>query len=149
MTWGAPRATGTRFDVQQDDDREDGSGGAGAGAQRLDKWLWFARVLKSRTQAAALVSDGKVRINRVRALKPSQSVRSGDVLTISVRGDVRVLKVELPGVRRGPPAEARTLYEDLTPVAPEPARPVAERASGTGRPTKLERRLVDRLKRRQ
>lgn len=134
--------------MQQDDQSDGGSGRVGAGEQRLDKWLWFARVLKSRTQAAALVSDGKVRINRVRALKPSQSVRPGDVLTITVRGHVRVLKVEFPGVRRGPPPEARTLYEDLTPPSPDTRGSIAERAAGTGRPTKLERRLIDRLKRR-
>lgn len=134
--------------MQQDDQSDGGSGRVGAGEQRLDKWLWFARVLKSRTQAAALVSDGKVRINRVRALKPSQSVRPGDVLTITVRGHVRVLKVEFPGVRRGPPPEARTLYEDLTPPPPDTRGSIAERAAGTGRPTKLERRLIDRLKRR-
>lgn len=136
-----------QVEVQQDDDSKEGSSErAAAGDQRLDKWLWFARVLKSRTQAAALVSDGKVRINRVRALKPSQSVRPGDVLTITLRGDVRVLKVSQPGVRRGPPPEARSLYEDLTPAKPKPPLPAAERAAGTGRPTKLERRLIDRLK---
>lgn len=139
---------GLQVDVQQDDDSDGGFGRVGAGEQRLDKWLWFARVLKSRTQAAALVNDGRVRINRVRALKPGQSVRPGDVLTISVRGKVCVLKVEQPGVRRGPPPEARTLYEDLTPASTKPRIPVAERASGAGRPTKLERRLIDRLRRR-
>ena len=77
------------------------------GTQRLDKWLWFARIIKSRTLAAQLVEDGKVRVNRARAAKPSQTVRPGDVLTIAIRGHVQVLKVLAPGVRRGPPAEAR------------------------------------------
>ena len=86
-----------------------------AGTQRLDKWLWFARVIKSRTLAAQLVEDGKVRVNRVRASKPSQVVRSGDVLTIAVRGRVRLLRVLAAADRRGPPAEARMLYEVVLP----------------------------------
>jgi ribosome-associated heat shock protein Hsp15 len=85
------------------------------GTQRLDKWLWFARILKSRTLAAQLVEDGKVRVNRVRASKPSQAVRSGDVLTIAVRGRVQLLRVLGVADRRGPPAEARMLYEVVQP----------------------------------
>lgn len=85
------------------------------GTQRLDKWLWFARIIKSRTLAAQLVEDGKVRVNRVRATKPSQVVRSGDVLTIAVRGRIQVLKVLAASERRGPPAEARLLYEVVSP----------------------------------
>src|SRR5262245_2989418 len=81
--------------------------------QRLDKWLWFARVLKSRTLAAELVERGKVRVNRVRVVKPSHTVRAGDVLTINLRGRVLVLKVLATGMRRGPPPEARLLYERL------------------------------------
>jgi ribosome-associated heat shock protein Hsp15 len=116
--------------------------------QRLDKWLWFARVSKSRTLAAALIEAGKVRVNRTRATKPSQAVRPGDVLTIALRGHVQVLKVAAPGVRRGPPAEARQLYVVLTPAATtSPPRNLmaAVRNRGTGRPTKRERRLTDRL----
>jgi ribosome-associated heat shock protein Hsp15 len=89
--------------------------GGGAEAQRLDKWLWFARVVKSRTLAAALVIDRKVRVNRERASKPSQMLRVGDVVTVAVHARVRVLKVLAAGARRGPPAEACLLYEDLTP----------------------------------
>jgi ribosome-associated heat shock protein Hsp15 len=83
--------------------------------QRLDKWLWFARIVKSRTLAAQLVQDGKVRINRAKVAKPAQTVRPDDVLTISIRGGVQVLRVIAPGARRGPPAEARLLYELLSP----------------------------------
>jgi ribosome-associated heat shock protein Hsp15 len=85
------------------------------GSQRLDKWLWFARVARSRTLAAQLVLEGKVRVNRTRAAKPAQTVRPDDVLTIAVSGRVRVLRVLAPGARRGPPAEARLLYEALEP----------------------------------
>jgi ribosome-associated heat shock protein Hsp15 len=84
-----------------------------AQSQRLDKWLWFARMTKSRTLAAQLIEDGKVRINRAKAAKASQIVRTGDVLTITLRGSVEVVKVLAPGVRRGPPPEARLLYEAI------------------------------------
>lgn len=128
----------------EDDDDAPGP----AGVQRLDKWLWFVRAIKTRTQAAQLVTEGKVRLNRQRVEKPSQPVRQGDVVTVNVRGHIRVLKVMAPGTRRGPPVEARTLYEDLTPPpAPKPlADPHASRPAGAGRPTKKERRQTDRLK---
>ena len=82
--------------------------------QRLDKWLWFARVVKSRTLAAELVVLGKVRVNRVRAVKASQTLRPGDVVTLALAGRVLILKVLAPGVRRGPAAEARRLYQPLS-----------------------------------
>jgi ribosome-associated heat shock protein Hsp15 len=118
------------------------------GAQRLDKWLWFARIVKSRTLAAGLVEDGKVRVNRERVSKPSAGVRVGDVVTVAVRARVLVLKVCAPGARRGPPAEARQLYEDMSPPsAPVQTPEVApgQREPGSGRPTKRERRAIDRL----
>src|SRR6478672_3967667 len=86
-----------------------------AGSQRIDKWLWFARIIKSRTLAVQLVVEGKVRVNRVKASKPSQTVRVGDVLTVTLRGRVDILQVLAPGERRGPPEEARRLYEVLSP----------------------------------
>jgi ribosome-associated heat shock protein Hsp15 len=82
--------------------------------QRLDKWLWFARVIKSRTSAAKLVEAGHVRINSIRTDNPAKSVRPGDVLTIALDRHVRVLKILLPGERRGPFEEAKLLFEDLT-----------------------------------
>jgi ribosome-associated heat shock protein Hsp15 len=97
-------------DLERDDDASQP-----AGTQRIDKWLWFARIIKSRTSAAELVTEGKVRINRVKATKPSQSVRVGDVLTVTLRGKVDILQVLAPGERRGPPEEARRLYEVLSP----------------------------------
>jgi ribosome-associated heat shock protein Hsp15 len=116
---------------------------------RLDKWLWYARVVKSRTLATGLVEDGKVRLNRERMTKPSQAVRIGDVLTISVGPRVRILEVAAMGTRRGPANEAQALYVDRTPPPPPPAAPVpllsGERPSGAGRPTKRDRRLIARL----
>jgi ribosome-associated heat shock protein Hsp15 len=119
------------------------------GRQRIDKWLFFARVVKSRTLAAKLVEAGKVRINSEKVLAPAHAVKPGDGLTISLDRRVVVLKVLAPGTRRGPAEEARTLYEDLS-APPEPAAlapaPPALRDEGTGRPSKRERRETDRLK---
>jgi ribosome-associated heat shock protein Hsp15 len=123
-----------------------------AASQRLDKWLWCARLAKTRTQAAALVSGGKIRINRVKTEKPAHAVKVGDVITASLGPKVRVLAVKAIGDRRGSAEIARLLFDDLTPVpAPsENAQPSTgssgHRDSGTGRPTKRDRRLIDRLK---
>ena len=121
-------------------------------SQRLDKWLWFARVAKSRTLAATAVTEGKIKVNRVRAEKASQLVKVGDVITSRLTRTVRVLKVAAIGARRGPAIEAQRLYEDLTPPPErkiEEADPTAwaERAPGSGRPTKRDRRQIDDLKR--
>lgn len=81
--------------------------------QRLDKWLWCARFMRARADCAALVAEGKIRINRQPTEKAHAKLRPGDVLTVPVRGDVRVLRVVALAARRGPAAEAATLYEDL------------------------------------
>lgn len=125
---------------------------AEASAQRLDKWLWFARLARTRTLAARLVEGGKVRVNREKVLKPAHNVKPGDVITAAVGGRVRVARITDPGMRRGPAEEARGLYEDLTPpMEPAMARPAGSssdqpRPSGTGRPTKRERRKLDDMK---
>ena len=81
--------------------------------QRLDKWLWHARVVKARTSAAALVESGHVRINGVREKAPGHGVKAGDVITIGLDRGVRLLKVVGFSERRGDAASARVLYEDL------------------------------------
>ena len=81
--------------------------------QRLDKWLWHARVVKARTSAAALVEAGHVRVNGVREKTPGHSVKAGDVLTIGLDRTVRVLKVVGFSERRGDASAARVLYDDL------------------------------------
>jgi ribosome-associated heat shock protein Hsp15 len=133
--------------ADQDDDEDDAHAVA-LGSQRLDKWLWFARVLKSRTLAATAIAEGRVRVNRIKITKPAQSVKAGDVLTIALREKVLVLRLLAPGQRRGPPPEARLLYEDLTPPpVPRPDEAAhGERERGSGRPSKRDRRLIDRLK---
>ncbi len=81
--------------------------------QRLDKWLWHARVVKARTSAAQLVESGYVRINGVRETSPGHAVKTGDVITIALDRSVRVLKVIGFSERRGDATSARVLYEDL------------------------------------
>ncbi len=81
--------------------------------QRLDKWLWCARFMRARTDCAALVSQGSIRINRQATDKAHAKLRLGDVLTVPVRGQVRVVRVLALAARRGPPAEAVGLYEEL------------------------------------
>jgi len=120
------------------------------GRQRIDKWLFFARAVKSRSLAARIVVAGRVRINRDKAAQASDTVKAGDVLTITLDRRILVWKVLAPGMRRGPAEEARTLYEDMSPApaAHDPALPDAVapmRQAGSGRPTKRERRQTDRL----
>jgi ribosome-associated heat shock protein Hsp15 len=81
--------------------------------QRLDKWLWHARVVKARTSAAALVEAGHVRINGVREKAPGHAVKIGDVLTVGLDNSVRIMKVVAFSERRGDATAARVLYEDL------------------------------------
>jgi ribosome-associated heat shock protein Hsp15 len=81
--------------------------------QRLDKWLWHARVVKARTSAAALVEAGHVRINGVREKAPGHPVKIGDVVTVGLDRTVRILKVVGFAERRGDSSAARVLYADL------------------------------------
>ncbi len=81
------------------------------GWQRLDKFLFHARFAKSRAIAAGLIGAGCVRINRQTTEKPHAKLRPGDVLTLNLPRDVRVVRVRALGVRRGPPEEAQGLYE--------------------------------------
>jgi len=129
-----------------DDAPEDTASREKTPAQRLDKWLWFARFARTRTLAARLVEGGKVRVNREKILKPAQNVKMGDVITAAVGGRVRVARITSPGVRRGPADEARGLYEDLTPALDEEnadGESPTGRAAGGARPTKRERRKLD------
>ena len=81
--------------------------------QRLDKWLWCARLMKARADCARLAEAGMVRINRQPTEKAHARLRLGDVLTVPLRGQVRVLEVVALGKRRGPAAEAQGLYREL------------------------------------
>ena len=116
--------------------------------QRIDKWLWHARVVRTRSSAAALVDDGHVRLNGERVSANSQPVKTSDVLTIALDRHIRIMKVMGFAERRGDATDAAKLFEDLTPK-PEPGASVAAasgaRDPGAGRPTKQERRAIDRL----
>ena len=119
-------------------------------AIRIDRWLWFARFFKSRSLATKLVQGRKVRVNKVVIGKASVAVKVGDVLTFPQSRAIRVVRIEALGTRRGPAPEAAALYADLAPPDPaaeramQPAR-AARREAGAGRPTKAERRAIDRL----
>ncbi|HYB41829.1 MAG TPA: RNA-binding S4 domain-containing protein, partial [Candidatus Methylomirabilis sp.] len=114
---------------------------------RIDKWLWAARLFKSRTLAAQACAGGKVHLND-QAAKPARGVRVGDLLSISRPGGGRIVRVAALTDRRGSGAAAAALYEDRTPPPPPRAirvPPPGYRPPGAGRPTKRERRLIDRL----
>ena len=97
---------------------------------RIDKWLWFARLVRTRTAAQRLAVSGRVRINREKNTSASQLIRVGDVLTVTLDSGVRVLRVMHLGERRGPAVLARTLYEDLSPPAPGFKAATARTTSG-------------------
>jgi ribosome-associated heat shock protein Hsp15 len=88
------------------------------GEQRLDKWLWFARVAKTRSQAARLVADGYVRVNGTRVTKAARPVAAGDVLTLALTREVRILRVRGPGERRGAYVDACRLFDELAMTSP-------------------------------
>jgi ribosome-associated heat shock protein Hsp15 len=114
---------------------------------RIDKWLWAARFFKTRSLAAAACAGGKVDVND-EAAKPAKVVRPGDVVKLTVPRGRLVARVVAVDERRGPPARARALYEDLTPPAPPRVgqAPPPYRPPGTGRPTKRQRREIERLR---
>ncbi len=112
--------------------------------QRLDKWLWFTRVVKTRSLAQKLIKGGHVRVNLQRVSSPSHQLKTDDVLTVTLSRQVKVLKFIDAGTRRGPAVEAVTLYEDLTPP-PVPA--TAEERATRGRAPAPEKRPDKRARR--
>jgi ribosome-associated heat shock protein Hsp15 len=116
--------------------------------QRIDKWLWHARVVRTRSAAAALAASGRLRINGQRVLAPSRTVRTGDVVTVALERGVRVLKVAGFAARRGSADDACVLWKIIEPVpggADDGKPPPVARVSGGGRPTKRERRALERF----
>lgn len=120
--------------------------------QRIDKWLFFARIVKSRSLAAKLAAGGKVRINRDKIDQAAYPVKIGDLVTVTLERKIIIYKILDLGVRRGSASEASLLYEDHTPAPikdadQKPGQARAEkRDAGSGRPTKRDRRITDRLK---
>jgi ribosome-associated heat shock protein Hsp15 len=116
--------------------------------QRIDKWLWHARVVRTRSAAAALAASGHVRVNGVRIDAAAKPVKAGDVIAVALDRAVRVLKVTGFAERRGSAEMGRALYEEDPPpprgaAAAMPAPP-GPRPAGSGRPTKRDRRAIDR-----
>ena len=123
---------------------------------RIDKWLWHARFVKSRSLAARLCTSGGMRVGGTLVRKAHHALKTGDVLTFPLGPHIRVIKVLALGKRRGPAVEARTLYEDLSPTSGRGASgaaaagfargSIALRERGQGRPTKADRRAIMRLR---
>lgn len=84
------------------------------GQQRIDRWLWHARLVRTRSAAADLASAGFVRVNGARIHAPGRMLRTGDVITVALDRAVRVLKVRAFTARRGPAGTGGALYEELT-----------------------------------
>jgi ribosome-associated heat shock protein Hsp15 len=101
------------------------------GAIRIDKWLWHARFFKTRGQATRLCADGRVRVGGAVVSKAHYLVRAGDVLTFPQARDIRVVRIEALGARRGPPSEAQGLYSDLAPPRPAGGPPPAAAVTKT------------------
>lgn len=124
------------------------SGEAAEGGQRIDRWLWFARIFKSRSLASRAVEEAGIRITRngstQRVEKPAFAVRVRDVVTVKRSDEVRILEIIALGVRRGPATEARALYKDLSPPAPTSNSSSSPRPPS--RPSKRDRRELGRLK---
>jgi ribosome-associated heat shock protein Hsp15 len=141
-------------DDEDGGDREAGPTGAGD-RLRVDRWLWCVRLFKSRSQASAAVSGGRVHVNGER-VKPARALRVGDHLAVSLRGRDLELDVRAVPTRRGPAPEARACYEE-TPQSvargerrQEQQRLASLTSSGPDRrPDKKERRELLELARRQ
>ena len=114
---------------------------------RIDRWLWAVRAFKTRTEASEACRGGHVRLNGARA-KPAASVQIGDRVTIRTRGRERILEVATVIDKRVGAPIAASCYVDHTPAAPpEDAGPMAfVRDPAAGRPTKRDRRRLDRVR---
>jgi len=121
------------------------------GTLRIDKWLWYARFFKSRTLTGKLCASNRLRLNDELIGKSHATLKVGDVLTFPKEREVRVIKIIALGRRRGPASEAAALYEDLEPPVAKTRNDEKKlpeqgsRDSGAGRPTKADRRALDRL----
>lgn len=111
---------------------------------RIDRWLWAARAFHSRAQAAAACDGGKVAVNGT-AAKPHKLIRPQDEVSVATPHGRQIWKVIALAGRRGPASVARALYQDLTPPPPPPDPSMPRRERGAGRPTKRERRRMERF----
>src|SRR5947207_6603422 len=113
---------------------------------RVDRWLWAVRLTKTRTEAASACRGGHVRVND-RPAKPATTVSAGDEVRARVGDRTRIVEVVVVIEKRVGPAPAAACYIDRTPAPPPEAFvPVARRDRGAGRPTKRDRRVLDRFR---
>ncbi|MBP2338885.1 RNA-binding S4 domain-containing protein [Saccharothrix coeruleofusca] len=113
---------------------------------RVDRWLWAVRLTKTRNDAAAACRGGHVRVND-RPAKPATVVVPGDEVRARVNGTTRIVEVVRVIQKRVGAADAATCFLDRTPAPPPiAAAPVAHRERGAGRPTKRERRVLDKFR---
>ena len=119
-------------------------------SRRLDQWLWYARIFKTRGAASKFCQTGKVTIDGIMVNKAKTPVNVGVILSFKKDKLEKVLKIEGLGYRRGPAIEAQALYEDLSPPPPTKEGKLINspmlRERGTGRPTKAERRAMEKLR---
>jgi len=132
----------------------------GMESQRIDKWLWHARIVRTRTLATNLVNSGKVRVDRRRFSRASQTVRLGHIVTAPQGRQIKSLKIIGFAGRRVPASQVTHLYEDPSPAPGEqksanakerhidPHPVPAQREAGAGRPSKRDRRLIEKLRNR-
>lgn len=115
-------------------------------AARVDAWLWAIRLFKTRSDATAACRGGHVRVNG-RSVKPAQRVVVGDAVEARVHALTRIVEVRRVVDKRVGAAAAAECYVDHTPDVPvSEAQPTARRERGAGRPTKRDRRALDRLR---
>ncbi len=123
-------------------------------SERIDKFLWHARFFRTRTLASRMIKTKKVKLNGLRVVKASALVTVGDILTVTREKETITLEIKALGTKRGSAPEAQTLYLDLTPdpIMLDPLDPryvkAPTRERGMGRPTKADRRAMDKLRER-
>ncbi len=133
------------LDEELDEDVEDADSGESSSTDvRIDKWMWAARLFKSRSLAVEACDGGHVKVDGVN-VKPARLIRLGERVEARTPGGPRIVVVKALSNRRGPAEEAAKLYEDHSPPPPPKAPPVARWERGGGRPTKRDRRRLDRL----
>lgn len=122
-------------------------------ALRLDKWLWAARFFKTRAMAGRLISGSRLRVDGDIMSKPHRQARPGMVLTFPQGNAIRIIRIKALAQYRRPAVEAVLLYDDLDPPKPATETKIdkvlsgVSRDPGSGRPTKKDRRAIDRLMR--
>ena len=116
---------------------------------RLDTWLWYARLYKSRSLSSKAILSGKLRLNTNKVFKPASKVKINDVITVNQINMVKIIQVQSLGFRRGPASEAQKLYNDLSgdKIDGSKIKSVSEKfkKDTNKRPTKKDRRILDKI----